>query len=105
MSKWVKAINSAAATTSAPALPPPVTSARSAFRVSPLPPPFNLMSQRPVLPDSRSTETPEEMLSRFRAACKNVTRELEAHEATERSLPQDEKLARKVTRTFRVIVP
>eukprot|EP00045_Choanoeca_perplexa_P007603 m.69678 g.69678 ORF g.69678 m.69678 type:complete len:238 (-) comp14140_c0_seq2:32-745(-) len=60
---WVRTINDIAATTSAPPLPAPVTSARSGFRP-------------PVLPESKSTETLEEQRARYKTQSVKLARDL-----------------------------
>ena len=53
MNQWVSEINKVAAVESAPPLPAPVTSMKGHY-------------QRPALPESKSTETPAEILERLK---------------------------------------
>ena len=53
MNAWVSAVNTVAALESAPPLPAPVTSMKGHY-------------QRPALPESKSTESPAEILDRLK---------------------------------------
>ncbi|EGD76598.1 hypothetical protein PTSG_07715 [Salpingoeca rosetta] len=71
MDNWITRINTIAATSSAPPLPAPATSQRG--------------FQRPVLPMSRSSETLEEQVARYRAQLRQLRDQLSVHQSEERA--------------------
>ncbi|EDQ89664.1 uncharacterized protein MONBRDRAFT_25239 [Monosiga brevicollis MX1] len=67
---WIKAINRVAAFESAPPLPAPVTAARHGFRT-------------PIMPESKTTETPIEMRARYRSNIARTRKQLQTHRERE----------------------
>eukprot|EP00730_Choanoeca_flexa_P002456 TRINITY_DN11058_c0_g1_i3.p1 TRINITY_DN11058_c0_g1~~TRINITY_DN11058_c0_g1_i3.p1 ORF type:complete len:476 (+),score=78.49 TRINITY_DN11058_c0_g1_i3:25-1452(+) len=79
---WIKTINHIAATTSAPPLAAPITSARSGFKA-------------PQLTESKTTETIEQMTARYRAQLTKIVKDLATHRNEEQEYRSGDKLMTK----------